>query len=669
MCTPNTIDSVEPQKQDSNFYQSLRDVYICVFFDGTSNNMYFSQNKRDKLKDNLEGNWEEQKKIAEKQHIIEEDRNKKDSNGNDKYSNVAILYSLAKDFNLTLEENSEDLTSIGYTLYVEGSGANPVSGGNPIGAGFGVGKTGVVALVSKAIRFVYDFLISNIPLNLRGTVNIHFANFGFSRGSTCARLFTQLLVREEEDKLPREKEFKQYIGDRSTLYNSEEERVCFLDEFNSKRITVDFLGIYDTVSSIGFLQREENVTNYGLNHFEPIGGPTLKEKAVGLKDSIADKSRQAMDWTRDLITGEVSPKRQKEEIGSSSRNQPVKASNPVSYVNQLHNWGGCEYWKDAYLNFHRDNVTDYGLYSPRNPKVKSVLHICALDEFRENFALVNLGVDLGGTNCSELFIPGCHSDVGGGYIDSDALVYNKLRMNIQNTETKKETATKIIKYCQAIRPKSLEDLEPVSEEGMKNSGWYMEQDYGMIDSIKAGYNGRLNRISIDKDTYGPDTIQMRRFVSEGYSNISLLAMMARVIDKKNGLGSWPERYSLFDNLTIKHNRFQIPDKIKEFGQSVLDVVRDLKKGERSYVIPEFEEYVRIRREFIHFTSTDKRYSGLMGSLKKVNERFKAIGANIGNAPYWKLENIEGHEVYVLCRLMYDGEKGKRNLATIYDLYK
>lgn len=61
--------------------------------------------------------------------------------------------------------------------------------------------------------------------------------------------------------------------------------------------------------------------------------------------------------------------------------------------------------------FHDTNVDDFGLHS--TDQAKAVLHICALDEFRKNFALVDIR-NCTSTNGLELYIPGCHTDIGGG---------------------------------------------------------------------------------------------------------------------------------------------------------------------------------------------------------------------------------------------------------------
>lgn len=62
--------------------------------------------------------------------------------------------------------------------------------------------------------------------------------------------------------------------------------------------------------------------------------------------------------------------------------------------------------------FHDTNVDDFGLYS--TDQADNVLHLCALDEYRKNFALVDIESSIKANNGSEVYIPGCHTDVGGG---------------------------------------------------------------------------------------------------------------------------------------------------------------------------------------------------------------------------------------------------------------
>lgn len=67
---------------------------------------------------------------------------------------------------------------------------------------------------------------------------------------------------------------------------------------------------------------------------------------------------------------------------------------------------------NTWSKFHHKNVEDLGLNDLG--LVGDVYHICALDEYRENFALVPI-YESDARKKTEIYIPGCHADVGGGY--------------------------------------------------------------------------------------------------------------------------------------------------------------------------------------------------------------------------------------------------------------
>jgi len=62
---------------------------------------------------------------------------------------------------------------------------------------------------------------------------------------------------------------------------------------------------------------------------------------------------------------------------------------------------------------------------------KKVFQICAADEFRENFALTN--IKSVGTNGLEIFLPGCHTDIGGGYLSGRGETLQKGYLNDEDT--------------------------------------------------------------------------------------------------------------------------------------------------------------------------------------------------------------------------------------------
>ena len=153
------------------------------------------------IKDYGMTNYEDQQEQAERDVTISNEREKKNTENKEmyggwKYSNVAILRSLVKKKEKPLsDKDNPDKNYINYNLYIEGSGQQWDTDSDLVGLGMGTGRTGVVGLVSKAVVFVGTFLHSHIEKGLRESVNIHFAVFGFSRGSTCGRVFWQHVER------------------------------------------------------------------------------------------------------------------------------------------------------------------------------------------------------------------------------------------------------------------------------------------------------------------------------------------------------------------------------------------------------------------------------------------------------------------------------------------
>lgn len=422
-------------------------VYFGVFFDGTSNNMiqgemareYRENHKNDNI-DGKEPNWWEQH-IGQGRHSYEindltnkeaeeldEEKNVGEMPNGKGYSNVAILHSKYQGTNQGSE--GPDVKDYIYKIYVEGSGANDIkefkTGAGINGLGFGLGKTGVVALVSKAVKAV------DMKLKAFGAckdVEVHFDIFGFSRGSACARLFAYLIAREKGDKLEkREYEFGKYYC--KTLYNSNEKRLDkFLSGFeykekpqlNGKSTTIDFLGIYDTVVSIGLLRRKKKET----------------------------KSNNYIDFEDNSVN-------------------PLKV--PIS--------ANPDFWG----NYHDLNVQEYGMFSPtlREGKINT-FHICAMDEYRENFALTDIGEEVP-ENGLEIYLPGCHSDIGGGYIcgAEDRTVLNKFPFQSLLKKENFDKNFRTIEDRKGLHPVQIYTIHPENGTGPAFVGWKTMQKLGWI---------------------------------------------------------------------------------------------------------------------------------------------------------------------------------------------
>lgn len=700
--------------QKPSYIEGITDIYICIFFDGTGNNMYEQIHKAkavqermiadsisytagityslrpDLFKSKASDKYDEifgkpriqteeqknkdlerygmedydlQRKQAEYEYKIEKSKNRKyqddpDNMGGWKYSNIAILRSLTTKCSGDNKKDDKGVIGINYNLYIEGSGQKWGVGSDVVALGMGVRREGVVGLVSKAVVFVQNFVDSVVAPDNRKTVEIHFAVFGFSRGSTCGRLFSYL-VAEYPNNLPRKNEFKQYLP--KSLFG-DDDKLHFLDDYNKDKVTVDFLGIYDTVSSIGFLQKNDNSTNYGISRFFECP----KENGKYLHFDSSDEEISSSDGSDD------DKKKKKKWYINILHGSQLKDGEPLLYDTPdgpVPNWDAVEqaatdgFWGDAKWNFHRFNVHDYGLYSPSLPKVEHTYHICAMDEFRENFALVDLGSKL--THCSEVFMPGCHSDIGGGFMYNDQLEKYTLRLKIAGKNTL---------INKSPDPRNLDELVPLSQDVLEELGWLTAttgQKIRVVCSpddfspaieipVKPTYKKPIKK-GEDISTIEGRTIYLSdnfrkvefvRFVQEGYSNVTLDMMKEKAI---NTLSKWPDRFKPFSDSNLP-SRFKVPEDLQAI---LIEAKTKSNEGERNYVVPDVDEYKRLRRNYLHFSCTDE--------LNMEHLHLKASGANIGNPPNWrKMDNDKG---YLLCRLIYRGDKNDSQLHYVEDKYE
>ncbi|MCD8203195.1 MAG: DUF2235 domain-containing protein [Prevotella sp.] len=562
------VDAKALLKEDKTETDNIPlDIYFGVFFDGTNNNMIPANTARDirrKYSKTDKNQYESEVLSSSAAEMVKNNANRE----NTKYSNVAILHSYYKGFTEKDNDDKKDGKRLVYKIYVEGAGANDISDiftGIPgVGLGFGLGKTGVVALVSKAVKTVRTILSAYNDED-KGNITLHFDVFGFSRGATCSRLFSYLVARETgeevtnsyDERLPnnREAEFGSYYA--KQYYDKKEEKLQFLESDKKgkewKKITVDFLGIYDTVASIGFLRRKETDND----------GET--------KDKVNKLSK-------------------------------VFVKN--------------EEFKD---NYHDQNVREYGLYSPQlTATVKNTFHICALDEFRENFALTDLGKEIP-SNGIELLLPGCHSDIGGGYIKGETSVF-KIK-DIGN-----------LSYYKGNPCNSAEgNPDKLTSQLLKNLGWMME-DTAVVQE--------------------GDTLIIKREVPYIFSNIPLRLMIDRVEEKLED-----QRGKVFElpdgvyAVGSESNKFNI----EEFYQGLKSIIPSY-EGKRLCVLPNSAgennlvnisaSYKELRREYLHFTSND------------------TLGWSLANAA-----NKADNNMNVLCRIVYHGDKddGEMHYMSDYGL--
>lgn len=639
MCrTSNYTNSEEIEAAKKEETQTITDVYIGVFFDGTNNNMNrvymsdvasispkykniavtknnneifkslfcfvkffgesqnvsdFIQHRKDEKKRETEENQKLRRELNEElatsnSYKLRELKNNNNDNvySQNSLSNIAFLTSLYQGIGKT--GNHKMLN-----VYMEGAGATTfLDDGemNIAGLALGIGVTGCVSIVSRAMLFIYNFLESLSVDN--NSVKLHFDVFGFSRGATCARMFS-CMVNEDSNSMTRGKEFCLYL--QNTKLMQQDGKVIFLEKYKHK--TVDFLGLFDTVTSIGMLEIPSTDNSFHPKFVESREGymvNKLYNKLKG-KEVYVDKNRQDI------------------EIKSAY-------------------FGVLKYTQMEILgNFHRDNVKSYGLYI--SEKVKHTLHIGAIDEYRENFAFTNIGSKVP-KNAVEVMIPGCHSDIGGGYVGKQSnlvtIALGKKISKIKEEDIENNDITKI-SYSY---PGEDGKYKKLSIEELKKIGWIKSIEGEGCNIVSNSLTGEY----VDKEPKDYDKIQFNNVdINGGYSNIPL-SMMVNYVEAK-----LKERQGVFEPLF--HKRVEIPDRIDT--DMVKKLQEECSEGNRYYFCPgDFasSDYQSLRQEFLHFTATDELNLGL------TNQNWSnLLGAN---APYRK----NG----LLGRLMYMGGKDDGN---------
>ena len=126
------------------------------------------------------------------------------------------------------------------SLYVDGAGTETTiklpdgskkyTGDNMYGVGTGWGSTGVFEKLRTMLKQVQQALQNYASEGHKLTNIITFNVYGFSRGAATARMFCNRIIKQKDDL----REILQYVN---------------LQQFN---VVLKFVGLFDTVSSIGF---------------------------------------------------------------------------------------------------------------------------------------------------------------------------------------------------------------------------------------------------------------------------------------------------------------------------------------------------------------------------------------------------------------------------------
>ena len=555
------------------------------------------------------------------------------------YTNVAILESL---YNCENKKNNKgEITKRHVSIYVEGSGADmqfEASTSNEYkatiglaGLGLGTGPTGVVSKIRKASSIVQR-LIDQYKCMSNVEVKYHFDLFGFSRGSTCARVMAYLINPDPNTDKAYTGENKINNDDYLLLTSREKEFLPIDDKTIEKEIR--FMGLFDTVSSIG-VKDEDSLAkslakildnairkvkdpqkkdiNTIWNSIKPYINPPLQYIGLWadyhLNTGVLDKMGEAIGNTITyLVDTKLIPIINRYETYVKSNAYRDKGTEDISVLAPK-----------GKTFLHENNVKDYGLWATK--LAKNVVHVCAMDEVRQNFALVDIESSLkeGKEKSIEVFIPGCHTDIGGGA--SIGMEGEK----IINKDSNRYLTSYYVHSKSWLEKDKGDLLKPINVKSLKEIGW-LNPDSKTPGFFTFSVTGRV-KLDEDETYYCDNTVPANviiyRHVTPGYSNIALNFIKEKSIG--NPFSEIPKAY-------------QVPKDLNDLYRQL----KTIDSSGRYFVYPnKLEQYSELRRKFIHFS---------------FNEQWLDVADNaLVNGPeYTTIDNSDNGHIKVISRIIYPG---------------
>lgn len=561
------------------------------------------------------------------------------------YTNVAILESIYKCGNKKNDDG--EITERHISVYVEGSGADmqfEASTSNAYkatiglaGLGLGTGPTGVVSKIRKAsamVKQIHDQYKCMNDIN----VSFHFDLFGFSRGATCARVMAYLINPDPNTNKAYKGNNKIDDDDYQLLTSIPKEFLPIDDKTKGKEIR--FIGIFDTVSSIGIKDEkmatsllvkylENNIQTAQKdrktdiptiwNHIKPNILPTCKLLGSVINDAVGDIVGDSIgNYLTDKSTEKIYPIIEEIKQYAQSNDYRDKGTEDIAVR------------PENKSILHKDNVKDYGLWA--TCLAKDVVHICAMDEVRQNFALVDIQSSLDKGIGKEIFIPGCHTDIGGG------AAIGMEGEKIINKDSNRYLTSYYVHSKSWLEKDGGDLIKPITVDALKDIGW-LNPDSKATGFLKKTSTGR-SKLEEDEtyysdNTVAPSNIIMYRHVTPGYSNIALNCMKENAA--KDSFSTIPKAY-------------QVPKDLSDLYKQL----KTIKGSGRFFVYPnKLCQYSELRRKYIHFSFNEQRLD-------------IADNALVNGPEYIEIDNKNKGKVKITSRIIYPGTMTDSTQTHMFD---
>jgi len=224
-----------------------------------------------------------------------------------------------------------------------------------------------------------------------------------------------------------------------------------------------------------------------------------------------------------------------------------------------------------------------------------VMHIIAMDEYRENFPLTVSDAP----NTYNLYLYGSHSDIGGGYAKTD---YNTI-IGFKDISNKSE----LLKY------EKIADSYRRRFAFQKNAKGIWEFKKGQITLQKTDTHYSkppLNSISSPKKLSDHYIIVDKRFISNKVQLVSLNAMMQYALTEK--VPFQPDFKKLKN---INEHFYEVPKSVKYFMNYYNGIMEMVKKRKDDKLNLAIEDYYPLFQNYIHISSNYNK-SALFGEKGK-----------------------------------------------------
>lgn len=216
-----------------------------------------------------------------------------------------------------------------------------------------------------------------------------------------------------------------------------------------------------------------------------------------------------------------------------------------------------------------DTVASYGIRHGNDTadlsldaisQAKRVVQLAAAEEYRENFILTAINSASNGT---QIFLPGAHSDIGGGYIDKGEEKYLRLY------------------ELSGIGPPHEEVILEHQRDWFVRAGWYNEAELSTVVNLKeTGCDYAI--------------IANRKNISNGYSRIPLHLMAAFAAEQ--GLNFSAELYRINP----------VPEELSEIKSTLDNYVAGLSSSGESHPSDWYDDNSEVmrylRHNYLHFSA-------------------------------------------------------------------